>query len=116
MVTKNKMTVLAAALLTMALSAPAAYAEDYWGHENHHRHHKSHHDWYDRYDRYDRRPVYVKPAYGQIVFSLPQGSISVNVGVQRYQYCEGVYYRRFDHGYVVVAPPVHVFAERECLR
>lgn len=65
---------------------------------------RSHHQSYDRHSYYHVHHPY--PTYGQAVFALPHGYISIGVGGQRYHYCDGIFYRHIDREYVVVAPPV----------
>src|SRR3989338_7792764 len=57
------------------------------------------------------RPYYVKdhyPSSGQVVVRFPNSVISVVIGGRKYQYCDGVFYRKRARNYVVVAPPREV--------
>ncbi len=45
------------------------------------------------------------PAMGGVELNLIDGLISLFVVGSRYYYCDGVYYTRGRHGYVVVVPP-----------
>ncbi len=54
------------------------------------------------------RPYYVKdhyPSSGQVVVRFPNSVISVVIGGRKYDYCDGVFYRKHGPRYVVVAPP-----------
>ncbi len=86
---RNVIKILAVVLAVAVLAQPRqAYA---WSGEE--RHDRFHHD----------RHYHV---YGDFVFGLPSGFISISLGGLRYYYCDGVFYRRSLFSYVVVTPPV----------
>jgi len=45
------------------------------------------------------------PTYGRAIVSLQSKNLSIVIGGLRYYYCDGVFYRRHQRQYVVVAPP-----------
>ena len=96
-----KVSALSLAALTF-LAAPA-FARDGWDGD------RRGHDWGNDRGHHDRGRGYYSrgyyPSYGRVVFSLPHSSISIAFGKSRYNYCDGVFYRRYAREYVVVAPP-----------
>jgi len=55
---------------------------------------------------YDHRgPQHHYPAYGRSSLWLPAAFAALAIGGLTYYYCQGVFYRRQAHSYVVVAPP-----------
>ena len=46
--------------------------------------------------------------YGQISLGVPMGSISIGFGGGKYYYGSGLFYRTYQHQYVVVPPPAGV--------
>ena len=95
MSTPGKILALIALLVTSVFLQPSAQA------------HPRHREWsrHSRHERHDnsRRPY---PEYGQIKVVFPGRLITVVIGGSRYFYCDGVYYRRDRHGYVVIPPPI----------
>lgn len=77
---------------------------DHGRHDQRPRHYYSH-----RHGRYVtagvRGSVFFPIFFGKVVVSLPGVYRTVRVGPRSYYYCDGVYYTRHDHGYVVVRPP-----------
>ena len=49
--------------------------------------------------------VFFPIPFGKVLVSLPGVYRTIHVGPHSYYYCDGVYYSRHDHGYVVVRPP-----------
>jgi hypothetical protein len=54
--------------------------------------------------KYNHNRLY--PSKGQFVDELPQGHRPIFLGKERYEYCNGVWYRPMGRKYLVVAPPV----------
>ena len=58
-----------------------------------------------RYYHYDRYPA---RASVSIIARLPFGAVSVMFGNRYYHYHNGVYYRPYDRGYIIVQPPIGI--------
>jgi hypothetical protein len=58
-----------------------------------------------RYYHYDRYPARTSVS---IIARLPLGAVSVMFGNRYYHYHNGVYYRPYDHGYIIVQPPIGI--------
>lgn len=48
----------------------------------------------------------LRPGYGNIVHTLPQGHRTLNSRHGIHYYSHGIYYRPYNHGYRVIRPPV----------
>ena len=82
-------------LSALGLFAHPAEAHGGWG--------RPHHSRYYIHDHY--------PRYGEVIFGLPHGYVSIVLGSSRYYYCDGIFYRRVSRNYIVVAPPSVVVVE-----
>lgn len=92
---KRNMITLWGTLLTLLLFVQPAQAHSWWGWSQHSFHHIR----------------YPYPRYGSVEVVLPGGFVSVVLGGSRYYYCDGIFYRRANRGYVVIAPPVGAVVE-----
>ena len=70
--------------------------------------------WGRGHGRYNNR-YYSYPRYGyaprtsvSIIARLPFGAVSLNFGDRYYHYHNGIYYRPYSRGYVIVEPPIGI--------
>ena len=104
---KNNLKVLslAAAVASALIINPGqafAWGGDSWHGDRRHSDHRS-----NRHDRpyFPRESHRHYPRYGSIIVDLPFGTIKVVTGGRRYYYCDGVFYRKSNFKYMVIAPP-----------
>jgi hypothetical protein len=68
--------------------------------------------WGRHNSRYDNRHYYYNRfpyrSSVSVIASLPFGAVSVLFGNSHYHYYNGLYYRPYDRGYIVVQPPIGI--------
>jgi len=83
-------------MLISGLTASAQYGRHYGRYNS-----RSYH-----YNHYTSRPSV------SVIARLPFGAVSVTFGSRYYHYYNGAYYRPYNHGYMIVQPPIGIIVPR----